>query len=320
VPERDLKHIAGESQRAAEIVSRLVSFARPEDSDATHVDVTALVASLMKFRDPEWKTLGLRIHNRLAPEPAVVLGAQGQIEQVFLNLLVHAEQRAGQAPGKAIAVSSSVIARRVTVEIKYSTPLPESDEGEREQPSAEAHTLESTAMGLGVCQGIIQSHGGEIRFSSSSGSARFEVDLPVAQDTERSDSADRNSGTPLTLMLVDPDAGNQRQLVALLGARGHRVVPVQPEESVDLAQRLRFDAVIWMVRPSGGRWSDFQERIRTYIGMFVLLSEGYDAELARTLEENGGFLLGRPIQEAELDRVLKAIEGRVPNASAARGR
>jgi len=320
VPERELRNIAGESQRAAEIVSRLVSFARPEDSAARHVDVSGLVAGLMRFREPEWKTLGLRVQNRLAPEPAIVLGAQGQIEQVFLNLLVHAEQRAASsATNKTISVASSMIGRRVTVEINYSAPGVEPGQNGADNPFSESRALEGSSLGLGVCQGIIQSHGGEIRFSSRAGSAKFEVDLPVAQDTEQPAAAEtRKSATALTMMLVDPDAGGQRQLIALLGVRGHRVVPVGPEEATDLAQRLRFDGVIWVMRPAGARWSDFQDRVRAHIPVFVLLSDGYDAELARTLEESGGFLLGRPIQESELDRILKTIEGRIPNASAAR--
>src|SRR5262249_30892758 len=108
VPERELRMLAGESQRAAEIVSRLGSFARPEDATARQVDVNNVVASLMQFRDPEWKTLGLRVHDRLSASPVIVLGSQGQMEQVFLNLLVHAEQYAAESTGKTITVSSSM--------------------------------------------------------------------------------------------------------------------------------------------------------------------------------------------------------------------
>jgi signal transduction histidine kinase len=296
VPARDLRQLASESQRASEIVSRLVSFARPEASGARHVDVNALVASLMKFREPEWKTLGLRVQNRLAPEPAMIMGAQSQIEQVFLNLMVHAEQCASEAPGKTIAVSGAVIGRRVLVEIGYSAPVPE--------PSTDPF-----AEGLGVCQGIIHNHGGEIRYRIRAGVARFEVDLPVAGAAEPAAAADAHkSSTALTLMQVDTDPGGQRQLVALLSSRGHRVVPVPPDESADLAHRLRFDAVLWAMRPAGPRWSEFQERIRTHIPAFVLLSDGYDQELAHSLEESGGFLLSRPVQESELDRILTEIE------------
>ena len=35
---------------------------------------------------------------------------------------------------------------------------------------------------------------------------------------------------------------------------------------------------------------------------FVLVSDGYDAELAGSLESSGGFLLTRPVRDADLDR------------------
>ena len=40
----------------------------------------------------------------------------------------------------------------------------------------------------------------------------------------------------------------------------------------------------------------------------MLVSDGYDAEFARSLEESGGYLLRRPIQQADLDRVLESLE------------
>ena len=53
-----------------------------------------------------------------------------------------------------------------------------------------------------------------------------------------------------------------------------------------------------------------QDRLRESIPTFVLVSDGYDAELAASLQESGGFLLGRPLQEPELERVLSAVEAR----------
>jgi CheY-like chemotaxis protein len=116
-------------------------------------------------------------------------------------------------------------------------------------------------------------------------------------------------------MLVDPDPGPQRQLLGLLSVRGQRVVPASEEEAADLAQRLRFDVVLWAMRlsPSGSsKWSEFQERARASVTAFVLVSDGYDAELARSIEDGGNFLLGRPVQESELDRILRQIDARAP--------
>ncbi len=319
IPERYLRELASESLRSSEIVSRLVSFARPEDSAARHVDVNAVVTSLMQFREPEWKTLELRVKNRLAPAPAVVLGAQGQIEQVFLNLLVHAEQCASETPGKTITVSSSVFARRVLVEIGYGAATVQPGEEPTDDPFAEGRTEEGGALGLGVWQGIIQGHGGELRFRTLFGTSQFEVDLPLAFGAGETAAAPetRSAVSPLTLMLVDTDSAGRRQLLALLSVRGHRVVPVPFEEAPDLAQRHRFDAVVWTMRPAGSRWSDFQERVRPHVPAAVVLSDGFDPELTRSVEDSGGFLLVRPIKEAELERVLIKIEERVSNAQAA---
>ncbi len=311
VPERELRMLAGESQRASEIVSRLVSFARPEDAAAQQVDVNTVVASLMQFRDPEWKTLGLRVHNRLSPDPVIVLGSQSQMEQIFLNLLVHAEQYASESPGKTITVSSSIIAKRVLVEISYST-------SENTANPFLDGPANDNGVGLAVCQGIIHGHGGEIRFGNNGGMARFEVELPVTRADSARASNVKQARSTLTFMLVDSDRAAQRQMIATLGARGHRAVPVSPEEAADLAQRLRFNAVFWAARSANGRTGEYQERVRALTPSFVLIADAYDSDLAESLEDSGGFLLSRPIKETDLDRVLERIESRAPNASANR--
>ena len=307
VSEGELKLLASEARRAAEIVSRLVSFARPEDSETRHFDVNALLAGLVQFREPEWKALQVRLQNRLAPEPAFVMGAQGQIEQVFLNLLVHAEQSAAEMPSKTVAIATSIIAGRVLVEIGYSA-----------RDDEDINIEGTSSLSIDVCRSIVNNHGGGIRFSSRGTLAYFDVELPVVR-AEASDESSR-AGKPeraLTVMLVDSDPIPKRQLLGLLSVRGHRVVPVPPEEAGDLAQRLRFDAAFWAMRVSGtsgaSKWSEFQERTRSSIGALVLVSDGYDAELAHSIEEGGNFLLGRPVQEPELDRILRQIDARAPS-------
>lgn len=308
--QRDLLRLVAESQRASEIVSRLVSFAREDEPAARIVDVNVVAAELLRFRQPEWRALGLRVQDRIASEAAPVMGSQGQIEQVLLNLLVHAEQHAGQSPGKSISIQSSAIGQRVIVEVAYSTSL--DDSSVAADPFSAASTLGGEALGLGVCQGIVRSHGGEIRFHSRSGAARFDMELPLVSNiAETGNNGESRKGSrPLTLMLVDPDASAQRQLLGLLAMRGHRVVPAQPQESAELSQRLRFDAVFWALHASGKDWMEFSGAIRSHVSAFILVSNGYDSDLAHHLEQNQGFLLSRPLQEAELERILGEVESR----------
>jgi C4-dicarboxylate-specific signal transduction histidine kinase/CheY-like chemotaxis protein len=305
-PDRDLKTLTAESQRAADMVARLVSFARAEDYDARLVEINELLIGLLQFREPEWKQLGVRVQNRMSPQPVYVLGAQGQLEQVFLNLLVHAEQTALESPSRSVAVASSVIAKRVLIEISYSmppdSPLPD--------PFADSKSGEPGALGLGVSRSILHTHSGDIRFRTRGSEARFEVELPIARaGEEMTAAATRGTGRQLTLLLVEPDSAQQRQLVAMLGARGHRVVPCpSPEEAVDLAQRLKFDALMVASRLPGRSWLEVYQSTRGVSNIFVVISDGYDAELARSFDGGDRYLLTRPYQEADIARMLQMIE------------
>jgi hypothetical protein len=114
-------------------------------------------------------------------------------------------------------------------------------------------------------------------------------------------------------MLVDPDAPSQRALVASLGSQGHRVVPSSSDGAGDIVQRLRFDAVLWAVRAGRPGWSEFQDRFHASIPAFVLISDSYDHDLARSLGPRGGFLLARPVEEQALADILREIATRTPH-------
>src|SRR5260370_1574885 len=91
-PVHELESIADEAHRASDIVSRLVSFAKAEQSQAEPVDLNALLSSVLKFRAPEWKAKGIEIKLQLAGKRTAVMASSAQLEQVFLNLLVDAEK------------------------------------------------------------------------------------------------------------------------------------------------------------------------------------------------------------------------------------
>ena len=68
------------------MVARLVSFAAAEQPVARPVSISALLRNLIEFREGDWKASGIRLQEMISREPLHVLGSQGQLEQVFLNL------------------------------------------------------------------------------------------------------------------------------------------------------------------------------------------------------------------------------------------
>lgn len=294
-------------QRASEIVARLVSFANADHASPAEVDAASLLAELVRFREPRWQAGGLRVQNRTCQDPAPVLGVAGQLEQVLLTLLVLAEQGAVQSQMRTLMLRTTVLAGRVLIEIGHS-----SDAGPEGGPP---NTLlpEAGALDLEVCEGIIRNHGGEIRRLHETGMRGFAVDLPLAATAASKLSSPRAPAAatrPMTFLLVNPDRSEAHQWMSLLSRRGHRVVPASAEEAPDLAQRIRFHALFWAAGPRRSDWTGFRDRVRNSVGAFVLVSDIYDRQLADSLQGNGCYLLGRPVEEAALDQVLEQIAAR----------
>jgi CheY-like chemotaxis protein len=268
--------------------------------EARPVDIGALVRTLIEFREGDCKATGIRVRDLTSPESLFVLGSQGQLEQVFLNLFVHAEQSLAGAEQKSIAIRTSMLARRLLVEISFTSP-------------SELRKPEDMAAVLGVTRSVIAGHGGEVRLIEKTNSdPQFEVELPALvreRGAAASSSAPRDASRRMTALVIEPDEAAQRQLLVLLSGHGFRVVPVADSDTgLDLAHRMRFDAAFCSLHAPGLNWVELSERMHSRVGGFILLSDGYDAELSADFEGDGQFVLAKPLQEKELERVLQLIE------------
>ena len=274
--------------------------------EARPVSVTALLHNLIEFREGDRKASGIKVRDLTAQEPLYVLGSQGQLEQVFLNLLVHAEQSLANAPQKLITVRTSVLAKRLVVEVAYTA-----------QPVS--RKAEETAAVLGVTRSVIAGHGGEVRLiEKSHADPRFEVELPLTTARERTPLAAASQGVTdysrgMTALVIEPEEAAQRQLMGLLAGRGYRVVPVaNADTGLELAQRIKIDAAFCSVHAPGLNWVELSERMQPRVSGFILLSDGYDAELSSNFEGYNRYVLAKPVQEPELDRVLRDLDPSMP--------
>lgn len=301
----DLRAISAESRRASDIVARLVSFMQPASSEAKRIDLNALLRSLVDFRADQWRERGISIRLSLCPQPVLIVGSPGQIERLFLDLLVQAEQTLTDTAQKVISIGTGVLARRVLVEIGYvADPIKAAGDNHRDALPGES-----------VTRGIVHSHGGEIRLvRSADGECRIEVELPLVA-TGAGNASGEAARRQLTCLVVDPERESAAALTAVLTGAGCRVIPAgTAEEALERVQRMRFDAVFCVTELPGLNWVQFADVVRPMIGGFVLLTEGFDWELSRGLVDGDSFVLSKPIQEDELDRVLDGIEQRVANS------
>jgi signal transduction histidine kinase/CheY-like chemotaxis protein len=295
--ERDLLAIASEAQKASSMVSRLVSFATAEQGEVRPVCITTLLRNLIEFRERDWKASGIRIRNLTSPEPMFVLGSHGQLEQAFLTLFVHAEQSLAAVADKSITIRTSALGKRLLVEIGF-------------QSASEIRAPQETDAVLGVARSVFAGHGGEVRLVEKNNcEPRFELELPLAARERGTSTPVGNSGrppgSPLTVLLIEAEETAQRQARDHLATHGYRVVPVSnADTALELAQRMRFDAVFCSIHAPGLNWIELSERLQSRVGSFVLLSDRFDAELAADFESEGRFVLTKPLEDSGLQRVL----------------
>ncbi len=105
--ERDqaVKTIEREAQRAARIVRNLLSFARQEPARTSSVDVEEILRRVIEVMQYSLEVDNVRTELRFAGVPEVDAD-QGQLEQVFLNLVNNAQQ-ALQPGGGEIVITTS---------------------------------------------------------------------------------------------------------------------------------------------------------------------------------------------------------------------
>jgi PAS domain S-box-containing protein len=179
----NLRMIADGSQRMAEIVKRLLMFARQAKPFKTSVNINEIIENTLKLRDYVLKTNSIEVLARLDPELPWVSADPGQMQQVFLNLIVNAEQAMVKAHGRGtLTISTEKKGNNIRVSVKDDGPgISKENLGRLFEPFFTTKDPgEGTGLGLSLSRSIILEHNGTINVESElRHGATFIIELPV---------------------------------------------------------------------------------------------------------------------------------------------
>lgn len=172
-----LNETADGANRVKEIVTNLRSFSRTQQSDRVETDLTEGIRSTLKLINSRFGE-NIQLKLDLQPIPAVICNSN-EINQVFMNLIINAEQAidgAGMIAIKCFAEKDQVV---VTIS-DTGAGIPEEIQKDIFTPFFTTKPPgKGTGMGLAVVHGIIEEHGGTISLKSVPGKGtRFEIRLP----------------------------------------------------------------------------------------------------------------------------------------------
>jgi signal transduction histidine kinase/FixJ family two-component response regulator len=178
------------AERVAKIVRAMKEFSHPGSEEKKLVDVNHALETTITVARNEWKYVA-EVERRFDPTLPLVPGLPGELNQVFLNLLVNAAQAIGEiirpnsGERRWITVSTQGEAGWVEIRIADEGPgIPETIRHRIFEPFFTTKEVgKGTGQGLAIAHDVIvKKHGGQLFLQSELGEgSTFIIRLPVGE-------------------------------------------------------------------------------------------------------------------------------------------
>ena len=181
----DLTLIEKEAKRCKEIIDNLLKFARQEKAEMRSTDVNSAIRDSVAIVNHQMELNEVHVEVDLDEALPPVQGNANQLQQVFLNFLINAQQAMDGTPGRIHVSSERMGDGRIELVFADTGPgIPEEIRDKLFEPFFTTKaTGKGTGLGLSVSYGIIQDHQGEISVESTVGEgSTFRFSLPTSSD------------------------------------------------------------------------------------------------------------------------------------------
>ena len=178
----DIKRIVQETTRCKEIVKSLLEFGHQSGPKFEPVDVNRAIVDGLFFLENQAIFHNIEIVKDLDPFLPKIMGNASQLKQVFMNMVVNAADAMAGNGKLTIRTRLSEDESYVTVEFSDTgVGIPEENLSKIFDPFFTTKEVgKGTGLGLAVCYGIAEKHGGRIDVDSKVGEGTtFRIILPV---------------------------------------------------------------------------------------------------------------------------------------------
>lgn len=326
-----LDEIRTATDRAAQLTRQLLLFSRREPLTANVVDLNRAVADIVRMLRRAIAS-SIRIDVEIPDEPSFVRADPSQLEQVLLNLCLNA--RDAMPAGGTLLIRTE----RLPADAERAAASPDraacayarlivSDTGAGIAPEIRDRIFDpffttkpagsGTGLGLSTVYGIVEQHHGTIAVTSEPGhGARFEIDLPTAEEPGVPRAARQEEpvrGGSETLLVAEDYENVRHVVVALLEAAGYRVLTAEhgddalariSEHGDEIALALLDVMMPFKTGPDVAALAH-----ETHPNMRFLFTSGYADASGAVSSIPGGLLLHKPyVRDDLLRRVRHALD------------
>ena len=312
------------AERCVRIVRNFLALARQQTPERTHVGLNGLVNDSVELLAYELRNDNVEVVLSLADDLPILWADGHQLQQVLVNMIMNAHHAVRQRPADARMISittrSDGALRRVHIEIIDSGPgIPAEIRGRIFEPFFTTKPVgQGTGLGLSLCRGIIEEHGGTITVESESGrGTTFEITLPVTVRPASPDTPSETETAPTvgmkSILVVDDERDLAEILVEALGREGHRVeIAGNGSDALRRLEQHRYDLVVsdtkMPVMDGVELFHEIERRFPTLSKRIIFVTgDVLDAEKRRFLESSGAPFLTKPFDLGEVRRVVRRV-------------
>ncbi len=314
-----LDKVSKAADRCARIVRNFLALARQHPPERSQVQLNEVVKEAMDLVAYPLRVDSVEVNFDLADDLPDIWADAHQLHQVVVNLATnaqHAMREAGPPRQLTLTTGTDAARNRVILAVADSGPgIPFEVQARIFEPFFTTKPLgQGTGLGLSLCLGIIETHGGTMRVESQPGRGTvFVVELPV--DRRGAEPAVETS-EPIRsvegkrVLVVDDEPEISSLLVDALGVDGHQVeTAANGAVALQMLQAGPYDVIVSDLRmpelDGPGLYREVERRYPELAKRFIFLSG--DTLTAQTRELLEGLHVQSVSKPFEPDEVRRAI-------------
>jgi PAS domain S-box-containing protein len=258
---RDIEVINEGAQRVAGIIKKLLVFARQARPERTYVDINEIINTTLELRAYSLQSNNVKVILQLDPDLPMTVADPGQLQQVFLNLIMNAETEVKSVHGGGrLAIKTERAGDSLRISFKDNGLGIAKENLERIfNPFFTTRRVgQGTGLGLSVCHGIVTEHKGRIWAESQLGKgAAFVVEIPIVNDRKKLDVTEpvvreTRKVDKARILVVDDETVIRQFVSQILTEEGHEVEAVDSAEgALEEVNNRDYRAIILDIKMPG---------------------------------------------------------------------